>query len=88
MYARGMFKLYWSFAARESTRINSKFGSLKDAYRQILDKDLLFAISQRIDDKMWRHVFYANIEQVRSKLRKVSVVALGVINFDSFENSQ
>lgn len=36
-----------------------------------MSKDLLFATSQRIDDKLWRNVFYANIEQVRSKLRKV-----------------
>lgn len=45
--------------------------SLKKTYRQIFDADLIYATTYHIEDKIWRYIFYAEIEEVRSKLRKV-----------------
>ncbi|KAG0169649.1 Smg-6, nonsense mediated mRNA decay factor [Apophysomyces sp. BC1015] len=51
--------------------INYVRSSLKTMYRQILIKDVHYASSHRIEDKLWRHIFYARIEGVRGKLRKM-----------------
>ncbi|KAI9490328.1 hypothetical protein BDB00DRAFT_557706 [Zychaea mexicana] len=45
--------------------------SLKIIYRQILTDDLSYAATHHIEDKLWRYICYATIEQVRSKLRKL-----------------
>ncbi|KAI9252957.1 hypothetical protein BDA99DRAFT_520507 [Phascolomyces articulosus] len=45
--------------------------SLKMIYRQILTDDITYAATHHIEDKLWRYICYANIEQVRSKLRKI-----------------
>ncbi|KAI8149280.1 hypothetical protein BJV82DRAFT_587353 [Fennellomyces sp. T-0311] len=45
--------------------------SLKMNYRKILTTDLPYAATHHIEDKLWRYICYANIEQVRSKLRKL-----------------
>ena len=42
-------------------------------YRQILTEDITYAATHHIEDKLWRYICYANIEQVRSKLRKVVI---------------
>ncbi|KAI8082742.1 uncharacterized protein BX664DRAFT_338959 [Halteromyces radiatus] len=44
---------------------------LKTVYRQILTNDLLYASSQRIEDRLWRYIFYPVIEETRSQLRKL-----------------
>ncbi|KAI9305637.1 hypothetical protein BJ944DRAFT_287659 [Cunninghamella echinulata] len=44
--------------------------SLNTVYRQILTKDLLYASSQHIEDKIWRYIFYPKIEEIRNRLRK------------------
>ena len=49
------------------------FLSLKMIYRQILTEDITYAAMHHIEDKLWRYICYANIEQVRSKLRKVVI---------------
>ncbi|KAG0784577.1 hypothetical protein G6F17_001667 [Rhizopus arrhizus] len=43
--------------------------SLKKAYKRILDTKLTYAIDHHIEDKIWRYIFYADIEGIRSKLR-------------------
>ncbi|KAI9487252.1 MAG: hypothetical protein EXX96DRAFT_552387 [Benjaminiella poitrasii] len=45
--------------------------SLKKTYRHIISIDLMYATTHRIEDKLWRYIFYAGIEDVRSKLRKL-----------------
>lgn len=45
--------------------------SLKRTYRQIFSTDLMYATTHHIEDKLWRYIFYAGIEDVRNKLRKV-----------------
>lgn len=45
--------------------------SLKKVYRQIFSVDLIYATTHHIEDKIWRYIFYAGIEEVRSKLRKI-----------------
>lgn len=45
--------------------------SLKKTYRQIFSTDLMYATTHHIEDKLWRYIFYAGIEDVRNKLRKV-----------------
>ena len=45
--------------------------SLKIVYRQIITEDITYAVNHHIEDKLWRYICYAKIEQVRSKLRKV-----------------
>jgi hypothetical protein len=50
---------------------NSYLNSLKKAYRQIFSVDLIYATTHHIEDKIWRYIFYAGIEEVRSKLRKI-----------------
>lgn len=44
---------------------------MKKTYRQIFAVDLMYATSHRIEDKMWKYIFYADIETVRSKLRSL-----------------
>jgi hypothetical protein len=34
---------------------------------------LIYATTHHIEDKLWRYIFYAGIEEVRSKLRKKSM---------------
>ncbi|GAN08050.1 hypothetical protein MAM1_0187d07556 [Mucor ambiguus] len=45
--------------------------SLKKTYRQMFSTDLMYATTHHIEDKLWRYIFYAGIEDVRGKLRKV-----------------
>ena len=45
--------------------------SLKSIYGRILTEDITYAASHHIEDKLWRYICYPNIEEVRSKLRKV-----------------
>ncbi|KAI7848856.1 hypothetical protein BDC45DRAFT_551570 [Circinella umbellata] len=45
--------------------------SLKIIYRQIITEDITYAVNHHIEDKLWRYICYAKIEQVRSKLRKL-----------------
>ena len=45
--------------------------SLKRTYQRIFSLDLVYATSHHIEEKIWRYIFYASIEQVRSKLRKM-----------------
>lgn len=47
--------------------------SLKKTYRQIFSADLMYATTHHIEDKLWHYIFYAGIEDVRSKLRKVKL---------------
>jgi hypothetical protein len=47
--------------------------SLKKTYRRLFDQDFLYATSHRIEDKIWRYIFYAEIETVRAKLRQVKM---------------
>ncbi|OBZ90235.1 Protein SMG7 [Choanephora cucurbitarum] len=44
--------------------------SLRKTYRQIINTNLVYASTHHIEDKLWRYIFYANIEEIRSKLRK------------------
>ncbi|KAI9007983.1 hypothetical protein CLU79DRAFT_777380 [Phycomyces nitens] len=46
--------------------------SLKEIYRQVLTTNMTYATSHRIDDKLWRYIIYASIEEIRSKLRKLN----------------
>ncbi|GAA5806632.1 hypothetical protein HPULCUR_012175 [Helicostylum pulchrum] len=50
--------------------INYVRKSLKAAYRRIFAIDLIYATTHFIEEKLWGFIFYAEIEQVRSKLRK------------------
>ncbi|CAO3633194.1 unnamed protein product [Cunninghamella blakesleeana] len=50
--------------------INYVRKSLNSVYQQILTKDLLYASSQHIEDKIWRYIFYPKIEEIRNRLRK------------------
>ncbi|KAI8997300.1 hypothetical protein BDB01DRAFT_30109 [Pilobolus umbonatus] len=45
--------------------------SLKKTYRHIVSTDLMYATTHHIEDKIWRHILYAEIESVRNKLRKI-----------------
>ncbi|KAI8878948.1 hypothetical protein K501DRAFT_287620 [Backusella circina FSU 941] len=45
--------------------------SLKKTYRRLFDQDFLYATSHHIEDKIWRYIFYAEIETVRAKLRQM-----------------
>lgn len=47
------------------------YNSLKSIYGRILTEDITYAASHHIEDKLWRYICYPNIEEVRSKLRKV-----------------
>lgn len=49
--------------------------SLKDVYEDILLIDLKTANENNIEEKLWRNVFYSHMEELRQKLRKVSVFA-------------
>ncbi|CDH53656.1 hypothetical protein RO3G_15814 [Lichtheimia corymbifera JMRC:FSU:9682] len=46
--------------------------SLKSIYGRILTEDITYAASHHIEDKLWRYICYPNIEEVRSKLRKLN----------------
>jgi hypothetical protein len=50
--------------------------SLKDVYEDILLIDIKTANENNIEEKLWRNVFYSHIEELKKKLRKVSVFAL------------
>ncbi|KAI8098403.1 uncharacterized protein B0P05DRAFT_582736 [Gilbertella persicaria] len=50
--------------------INYVRSSLKTTYRQLFDTDLVYAAAHHIEDKIWRYIFYASIEDIRSRLRK------------------
>lgn len=47
------------------------YNSLKSIYGRILTEDITYSVSHHIEDKLWRYICYPNIEEVRSKLRKV-----------------
>lgn len=44
--------------------------SLRNTYRQIFTVDLLYVIKHHIEDKLWKYIFYARIEEIRSKLKR------------------
>lgn len=44
--------------------------SLRNTYRQIFTVDLLYVIKHHIEDKLWKYIFYARIEETRTKLKK------------------
>jgi hypothetical protein len=37
----------------------------------VLLEDLVAAVEQSADERLWRHVFYTPIEELQTKLRKV-----------------
>jgi hypothetical protein len=45
--------------------------SLKDVYESVLLEDLVAAVEKSVDDRLWRYVFYAPVEELRAELRKV-----------------
>ncbi|KAF9379456.1 hypothetical protein CPB97_008951 [Podila verticillata] len=45
--------------------------SLKDVYEVILLEDLVAAVEKSVDERLWRHVFYTPIEELRAELRKL-----------------
>ncbi|KAF9956106.1 hypothetical protein BGZ65_002964 [Modicella reniformis] len=45
--------------------------SLKDIYETALLEDLTAAVEQSADERLWRHVFYTPIEELRAELRKL-----------------
>ncbi|KAF9425960.1 hypothetical protein BGZ76_002994 [Entomortierella beljakovae] len=44
--------------------------SLKDIYEAVLLEDLIAAVEKSVDERLWRHVFYTPIEELRAELRK------------------
>lgn len=48
------------------------FNSLKKTYKKMLDIDLTYSINHHVEEKMWRYIFYTDIECIRSKLREKS----------------
>ncbi|KAK3812318.1 MAG: hypothetical protein J3Q66DRAFT_443044 [Benniella sp.] len=44
--------------------------SLKDIYEEALLEDLTAAAEKSVDERLWRHVFYTPIEELRAELRK------------------
>ncbi|KAG0343455.1 hypothetical protein BG005_002401, partial [Podila minutissima] len=44
---------------------------LKDVYEVILLEDLVAAVEKSVDERLWRHVFYTPIEELRAELRKL-----------------
>ena len=46
--------------------------SLKDVFETVLLADLVAAVEKSVDERLWRHVFYAPIEELRAELRKVT----------------
>lgn len=40
-------------------------------YEVILLEDLVAAVEKSVDERLWRHVFYTPIEELRAELRKV-----------------
>ncbi|KAF9907558.1 hypothetical protein EC991_010854, partial [Linnemannia zychae] len=45
--------------------------SLKDIYESVLLEDLVAAVEKSVDDRLWRYVFYAPVEELRAELRKL-----------------
>ncbi|KAI1318831.1 hypothetical protein EDD11_005677 [Mortierella claussenii] len=45
--------------------------SLKDVYEVVLLEDLIAAVEKSADERLWRHVFYTPIEELRAELRKL-----------------
>ncbi|KAG0304642.1 hypothetical protein BGZ98_005241 [Dissophora globulifera] len=45
--------------------------SLKDIYEAVLLEDLVAAVEKSVDERLWRHVFYTPIEELRGELRKL-----------------
>ncbi|KAF9583611.1 hypothetical protein BGW38_009037 [Lunasporangiospora selenospora] len=45
--------------------------SLKDVYEAILLGDLTAAAEKSVDERLWRHVFYTPVEELRAELRKL-----------------
>ncbi|KAI7898506.1 uncharacterized protein BX663DRAFT_461889 [Cokeromyces recurvatus] len=58
--------------AATEEEINYVRNSLRKTYRHIISIDLIYAITHHIEDKLWRYIFYARIEDIRSKLRKLN----------------
>ncbi|KAI8600856.1 hypothetical protein EDD21DRAFT_123685 [Dissophora ornata] len=46
--------------------------SLKDIYETTLLEDLIAAVEKSVDERLWRHVFYTPIEELRAELRKLA----------------
>ncbi|KAG0029254.1 hypothetical protein BGZ82_008051 [Podila clonocystis] len=42
-----------------------------DVYEVILLEDLVAAVEKSVDERLWRHVFYTPIEELRAELRKL-----------------
>ncbi|KAG0045871.1 Protein smg7 [Gryganskiella cystojenkinii] len=45
--------------------------SLKDVFETVLLADLVAAVEKSVDERLWRHVFYTPIEELRAELRKL-----------------
>ncbi|KAF9989035.1 hypothetical protein BGZ75_007831 [Mortierella antarctica] len=45
--------------------------SLKDVYEAVLLEDLIAAVEKSVDERLWRHIFYTPIEELRAELRKL-----------------
>ncbi|KAG0028971.1 Protein smg7 [Podila clonocystis] len=53
-------------------RLNNPYNDiLKDVYEVILLEDLVAAVEKSVDERLWRHVFYTPIEELRAELRKL-----------------
>ncbi|CAG8546926.1 1630_t:CDS:10 [Acaulospora morrowiae] len=46
--------------------------SLKDIYEDLLLIDIKFSNEHNIEEKLWHHVFYSHIEELRQKLRRIN----------------
>ncbi|ORX42799.1 hypothetical protein DM01DRAFT_1350199 [Hesseltinella vesiculosa] len=46
--------------------------TLETLYQGLLASDSLYAVSQHIDDKLWRLIIYPRVEEYRQRLRKTS----------------
>lgn len=44
--------------------------SLRNTYRRIFTVDLMYVMRHHIEDKLWKYIFYARIEEIRSKLKR------------------
>lgn len=51
--------------------------SLKDIYEEIILGDLPLATSSNTEERLWRNVFYAYIEDARARLRRLGPVSQG-----------
>ncbi|KAF9274850.1 hypothetical protein BGZ68_000314 [Mortierella alpina] len=42
-----------------------------DVYEAVLLEDLIAAVEKSVDERLWRHIFYTPIEELRAELRKL-----------------